>query len=176
MIDSFHVASAAAAWDRKTGGQAMLREGRLLTSTLVVMWLATPLIGAAQSATSKGTTFQWSGELVAADSTTSTFTVKSRVAYEDALSELKQFKPGEKVLMVEDVVTTGLSSREAIAAIEQAGGQVIAAAALVDRSAGEVDLGVPFFPLVELSVPSYAEDELPPELAAIPVEKPGSRK
>ncbi|HEX7711002.1 MAG TPA: orotate phosphoribosyltransferase [Sphingomonadaceae bacterium] len=85
-------------------------------------------------------------------------------------------KPGEKVLMVEDVVTTGLSSREAIAAIEQAGGQVIAAAALVDRSAGEVDLGVPFFPLVELSVPSYAEDELPPELAAIPVEKPGSRK
>ena len=85
-------------------------------------------------------------------------------------------KPGEKVLMVEDVVTTGLSSREAIAAIEQAGGQVIAAAALVDRSAGEVDLGMPFFPLVELSVPSYAEDELPPELAAIPVEKPGSRK
>lgn len=85
-------------------------------------------------------------------------------------------KPREKVLMVEDVVTTGLSSREAIAAIEQAGGEVIAAAALVDRSAGEVDLGVPFFPLVELSVPSYAEDELPPELAAIPVEKPGSRK
>jgi hypothetical protein len=100
MIDSFHVASAAAAWDRKTGGQAMLREGRLLTSTLVVMWLATPLIGAAQSATSKGTTFQWSGELVAADSTTSTFTVKSRVAYEEALSELKQFKPGEKVWVV----------------------------------------------------------------------------
>jgi orotate phosphoribosyltransferase len=85
-------------------------------------------------------------------------------------------KPGEKVLMVEDVVTTGLSSREAIAAVENAGGKVIAAAALVDRSAGEVDLGVPFFPLVELSVPSYAEDELPPELAAIPVEKPGSRK
>jgi len=85
-------------------------------------------------------------------------------------------KPGEKVLMVEDVVTTGLSSREAIEAVRQAGGDVIAEAALVDRSAGEVDLGVPFFPLVELSVPSYAEDELPPELAAIPVEKPGSRK
>jgi orotate phosphoribosyltransferase len=85
-------------------------------------------------------------------------------------------KPGEKVLMVEDVVTTGLSSREAIEAVRAAGGDVIAEAALVDRSAGEVDLGVPFFPLVELSVPSYAEDELPPELAAIPVEKPGSRK
>jgi orotate phosphoribosyltransferase len=85
-------------------------------------------------------------------------------------------KPGEKVLMVEDVVTTGLSSREAIEAVRAAGGDVIAEAALVDRSAGEVDLGVPFFPLVELSVPSYAEDELPPELAALPVEKPGSRK
>ena len=85
-------------------------------------------------------------------------------------------KPGEKVLMVEDVVTTGLSSREAIEAARAAGGEVIAEAALVDRSAGEVDLGVPFFPLVELSVPSYAEDELPPELAALPVEKPGSRK
>lgn len=84
-------------------------------------------------------------------------------------------EPGEKVLMVEDVVTTGLSSREAIRAITEAGGEVIAAAALVDRSAGEADLGVPFFPLVELSFPTYAEDELPPELAATPAVKPGSR-
>ncbi len=84
--------------------------------------------------------------------------------------------PGEKVLMVEDVVTTGLSSREAIAAIEAAGGEVIAAAALVDRSAGKADFGVPFIALVELSIPTYAEDQLPPELAALPVEKPGSRK
>jgi len=84
-------------------------------------------------------------------------------------------EPGEKVLMVEDVVTTGLSSREAIKAIEAAGGEVIAAAALVDRSAGEADLGVPFFPLVELSFPTYADDELPPELAATPAVKPGSR-
>ncbi|MFN4135239.1 MAG: orotate phosphoribosyltransferase [Novosphingobium sp.] len=83
--------------------------------------------------------------------------------------------PGEKVLMVEDVVTTGLSSREAIRAIEEAGGQVIAAAALVDRSAGSVDLGVPFFPLVALNFPTYAADELPPELAATPAVKPGSR-
>lgn len=82
---------------------------------------------------------------------------------------------GEKVLMVEDVVTTGLSSREAIKAIEEAGGQVIAAAALVDRSAGSVDLGVPFFPLVALNFPTYAPDELPPELAATEAVKPGSR-
>ncbi|MBA4086182.1 MAG: orotate phosphoribosyltransferase [Novosphingobium sp.] len=82
---------------------------------------------------------------------------------------------GEKVLMVEDVVTTGLSSREAIKAIEEAGGQVIAAAALVDRSAGSADLGVPFFPLVALNFPTYAPDELPPELAATEAVKPGSR-
>jgi orotate phosphoribosyltransferase len=87
-----------------------------------------------------------------------------------------EVKEGEKVLMVEDVVTTGLSSREAIAALNRAGGEVIAAAALVDRTAGEVDLGVPFFPLVEINFPTYAADELPPELAAVPVEKPGSRK
>ncbi|MCW1382565.1 orotate phosphoribosyltransferase [Novosphingobium sp. KCTC 2891] len=83
--------------------------------------------------------------------------------------------PGDKVLMVEDVVTTGLSSREAIKAIEDAGGVVIAAASLVDRSAGSVDLGVPFYPLVALNFPTYAPDELPAELAATPAVKPGSR-
>ncbi len=82
---------------------------------------------------------------------------------------------GAKVLMVEDVVTTGLSSREAIDCVREEGGMVIAEAALVDRSAGSVDLGVPFFPLVEIKFPTYAEDELPKELAAIPVTKPGSR-
>lgn len=84
--------------------------------------------------------------------------------------------PGQRVLLVEDVVTTGLSSREAIAAVEEAGGRVIAAASLVDRSNGGADLGVPFFPLIRLDVPAYAADALPPELAAIPAEKPGSRK
>jgi orotate phosphoribosyltransferase len=83
---------------------------------------------------------------------------------------------GEKILLVEDVVTTGLSSREAIATINEAGGDVIAAAALVDRTAGEVDLGVPFHTLVTINFPSYAESELPPELAAKPAVKPGSRK
>ena len=84
--------------------------------------------------------------------------------------------PGTKVLMVEDVVTTGLSSREAIAAIEAAGGVVVAAASVVDRSAGTVELGVPFYPLIELNFPTYAADELPPELAATEAVKPGSRK
>ena len=83
---------------------------------------------------------------------------------------------GEKCLMVEDVVTTGLSSREAIKAVQDAGGEVIAEVALVDRSGGEVDLGVPFFPLIEITFPTYAEDEVPEELAAVPVTKPGSRK
>lgn len=83
---------------------------------------------------------------------------------------------GEKVLMVEDVVTTGLSSREAIRAIEAEGGEVIAAAALVDRTGGGVDLGVPFHALVSINFPTFAEDELPPELAALPAVKPGSRK
>ncbi len=84
-------------------------------------------------------------------------------------------EPGQPVLMMEDVVTTGLSSREAIRAIAEAGGEVIAAASLVDRSNGTVDLGVPFFPLIRLDVPSYEADALPPELAAIPAIKPGSR-
>ena len=84
-------------------------------------------------------------------------------------------RPGQKVLMMEDVVTTGLSSREAIKAIEEAGGEVIAAGALVDRSNGNVDLGVPFFPLIRLEVPTYEPDKLPPELEAIPAIKPGSR-
>ena len=84
-------------------------------------------------------------------------------------------EPGDKVLLVEDVVTTGLSSREAIAAIMTAGAEVIGAAALVDRSGGSADLGVPFTALIALSFPTYAPDELPPELAATPAIKPGSR-
>ena len=84
--------------------------------------------------------------------------------------------PGAKVLMVEDVVTTGLSSREAIAAIGREGGEVIAECALVDRSHGTVDLGVPFFPLIAIDFPSYDPELIPAELARIPVTKPGSRK
>ncbi|MFQ3594498.1 MAG: orotate phosphoribosyltransferase [Sphingomonadaceae bacterium] len=79
------------------------------------------------------------------------------------------------VLLCEDVVTTGLSSREAIAAITAAGGRVIHAAALVDRSDGAADLGVPFTPLIRIAAPAYPADALPPELAALPAVKPGSR-
>ena len=97
----------------------------------------------------------------------------------DGVFELRRgfaVRPGTKVLMVEDVVTTGLSSREAIAAATRAGANVIAEASLVDRSGGSVDLGVPFFPLIQLDVPSYEANALPPALAAIPAVKPGSRK
>lgn len=87
-----------------------------------------------------------------------------------------RLKPGQKVLLVEDVVTTGLSSREAMEAVAEAGGEVIAAAALVDRSDGKAEFGVPFFPLIRLTVPTYDAAALPPELASLPAEKPGSRK
>jgi orotate phosphoribosyltransferase len=86
-----------------------------------------------------------------------------------------RLEPGTKVLMVEDVVTTGLSSREAMEAVREAGGEVIAEAALVDRSNGTADLGVPLTPLITIDVPAYQPDELPPELEAIPAVKPGSR-
>ena len=82
---------------------------------------------------------------------------------------------GTRVLMVEDVVTTGLSSREAIETVIETGAKVIAEAALVDRSLGKADLGVPFFPLIRIDVPTYEADAVPPELAAIPAIKPGSR-
>jgi orotate phosphoribosyltransferase len=83
--------------------------------------------------------------------------------------------PGARALMVEDVVTTGLSSREAIDAVRRAGGEVIAEAALVDRSSGNADLGVPFVPLIRIDVPTYEPDAVPDDLAAIPAIKPGSR-
>ena len=83
---------------------------------------------------------------------------------------------GAKVLMVEDVVTTGLSSREAIEAVGREGGEVIAECSLIDRSEGKADLGVPFYPLAAFNFPTYAEDEVPDALDAIPVTKPGSRK
>ena len=83
---------------------------------------------------------------------------------------------GTEVLMVEDVVTTGLSSREAIAAVAREGGTVIAECSLIDRSEGTADLGVPFYPLAAFNFPTYAEDDIPADLAAVAVTKPGSRK
>ncbi len=82
---------------------------------------------------------------------------------------------GEKVLVVEDIVTTGLSIRECIACLRDIGADVVAAACLVDRSAGEADIGVPLVALAQYKVPAYPADALPPALAAIPAVKPGSR-
>lgn len=84
-------------------------------------------------------------------------------------------RPGERVVMVEDMVTTGLSSRECLAAIRQYPGDVLGAACLIDRSNGRADIGVPLVALARLDVPDYAPDALPPDLAAIPAVKPGSR-
>ena len=82
---------------------------------------------------------------------------------------------GARVLMVEDIVTTGLSSRECIAGIAGEGGRTVGAACLIDRSGGKADLGLPLVALTQLDIPAYAADALPPELAAIPAVKPGSR-
>jgi orotate phosphoribosyltransferase len=82
---------------------------------------------------------------------------------------------GMNVLMVEDIVTTGLSSRECIAAIRETGANVVAAACLIDRSGGKADVGAKLISLARIDVPAYPADELPPELAAIPATKPGSR-
>jgi len=84
-------------------------------------------------------------------------------------------KPGARVLVVEDIVTTGLSSRECIAAIQQMGGLVVAEACLINRSGGAADVGVPLLALAEVDFPTYAEGELPVDLAKIPAIKPGSR-
>lgn len=86
-----------------------------------------------------------------------------------------KLEPGQKVLMVEDIVTTGLSSRECIESINAAGGDVIAGACIFDRSGGTADIGVPLISLAARSFPAYNADDLPDDLAALPAVKPGSR-
>ena len=81
----------------------------------------------------------------------------------------------DKVIVVEDIVSTGLSIRECVAALRAIGANVVAAACLIDRSAGEADIGVPLVSLIQFKVPAYPADQLPPELAALPAVKPGSR-
>ena len=78
--------------------------------------------------------------------------------------------------MVEDIVTTGLSSRECIAAIRKHPGVLLGAACIVDRSGGKAEVGWPLVALATVDVPSYAPDEIPPELAALPAEEPGSKR
>ncbi|MEC9368988.1 MAG: orotate phosphoribosyltransferase [Pseudomonadota bacterium] len=84
-------------------------------------------------------------------------------------------EPGARCLMVEDVVTTGLSSRECIAAASGLGAEVVAGCSLIDRSGGKAEIGVPLVALASLEIPAYPPDKIPPELASIPAIKPGSR-
>lgn len=82
---------------------------------------------------------------------------------------------GAKVLIVEDIITTGLSSRECIEAVRATGADVVAEACLIDRSGGKADVGAPLISLAQVDFPTYAPDEVPADLAAINPVKPGSR-
>lgn len=100
------------------------------------------------------------------------------VEREDGIFRLRrgfELEKGATVVVVEDIVTTGLSVRECIEALEDVGINVAAVACLIDRSAGDVDVGKPLIALTQYKVPAYEPDNLPPELAALPATKPGSR-
>jgi orotate phosphoribosyltransferase len=100
------------------------------------------------------------------------------VEREDGVFKLRRgftIDPAARVLMVEDIITTGLSSRECLAALAEHTGKIVGAACLIDRSGGKADLGVPRVALATLDIPAYPADALPPELAALPAVKPGSR-
>ncbi len=100
-----------------------------------------------------------------------------RVEREQGVFRLRRFEieKGARVVIVEDIVTTGLSIRETIECMRDLGAEVAAAACIIDRSAGKSDVGVPLVSLADYEVPAYPADKLPPELAAIPAIKPGSR-
>lgn len=99
------------------------------------------------------------------------------VEREQGVFRLRRFEieKGARVVIVEDIVTTGLSIRETIECLRDLGAEVLAAACIIDRSAGKTDVGVPLIALAQYEVPAYPADQLPPELAAIPPVKPGSR-
>jgi orotate phosphoribosyltransferase len=99
------------------------------------------------------------------------------VEREDGEFRLRRFElpKGSRVIVVEDIVTTGLSSRETVTSLKALGAEVLGVACLIDRSGGEADVSVPLVALTEYKVPAYEPDKLPPELAALPAVKPGSR-
>ncbi|MBO6756045.1 MAG: orotate phosphoribosyltransferase [Roseibium sp.] len=99
------------------------------------------------------------------------------VEREDGDFRLRRFDmpEGARVVVVEDIVTTGLSGREAVTALTGLGANVLAVSCLIDRSAGAAEAGVPLIALAEYKVPAYEPDNLPPDLEAIPAVKPGSR-
>ena len=84
-------------------------------------------------------------------------------------------EPGEPTLVVEDVITTGLSTRETIQCLEQSGAKVLGAGSLIDRSGGKADLGLPKASLINLKIQNYKPEECPLCKAGIPAVKPGSR-
>lgn len=83
--------------------------------------------------------------------------------------------PGERVLIVEDIVTTGLSFRETVEALGHIGANVIGGACVIDRSGGKADVGTDLVSLAQVDFPDYDPDDLPAELAALEPVKPGSR-
>ncbi|MEM9277674.1 MAG: orotate phosphoribosyltransferase [Pseudomonadota bacterium] len=99
------------------------------------------------------------------------------VEREDGVFKLRRFELPEnaRVVIIEDIVTTGLSIRETVQSLRDLGANVLAAACLVDRSAGKSDVGVPLISLAQYEVPTYQPDDLPSELQGLPAIKPGSR-
>ena len=87
-----------------------------------------------------------------------------------------EIKAGERALIVEDIVTTGLSFRETVTALQSEAGEIVGGACFIDRSGGKADVGCQLVALASVELPDYAADDLPPELAAIPATKPGSRR
>jgi len=86
-----------------------------------------------------------------------------------------EIHPNENIVMIEDIVTTGLSSRECLSAFSHYKGNILGAACLIDRSGGTVDIGYPLVSLAQYFVESYLPDDIPEELKKIPAIKPGSR-
>ncbi|AEI14764.1 Orotate phosphoribosyltransferase [Flexistipes sinusarabici DSM 4947] len=83
---------------------------------------------------------------------------------------------GESVLVAEDVVTTGKSTKECIKVVEDTGAKVVGVTSLIDRSGGDVDFGVPFIPLITVEVNTYEPEKCPLCNEGIPLTKPGSRE
>lgn len=105
-----------------------------------------------------------------------------RALYVESVDGVKTVKrsarlePGERVLVIDDVLTTGLSLRETIAAVQEFGGLVTVAGVLIDRSEGPMGLNIPLHSALKVDATSYSPDDLPDWLAAIPTQQPGSRK
>lgn len=103
------------------------------------------------------------------------FMFVERVEGEFRLRRGFALKPGARVLVVEDIISTGLSAREAIEAVRATGAEVVGLASLIDRSNGEADVGAPMVSLASLKVDAWPADDLPAHLTKIPAVKPGSR-